>query len=109
MNVSQGKTIALVGSSGSGKSTIVQLLERFYDPNSGEVTIDKEDIKTLDITNLRSHLSIVSQEPNLFNRTIAENIAYGANDRTVTMDEIIEAAKFANIHDFISSLPSVRK
>ncbi|XP_063931284.1 ATP-dependent translocase ABCB1-like isoform X2 [Zophobas morio] len=105
MNILQGKTIALVGSSGCGKSTIIQLLERFYDPTSGEVTLDKEDVKTIEISDLRSHLGIVSQEPNLFNRTIAENIAYGANDRNVSVDEIIEAAKSANIHNFISALP----
>ncbi|XP_967244.3 ATP-dependent translocase ABCB1 isoform X2 [Tribolium castaneum] len=105
LNVLQGKTVALVGASGCGKSTIIQLLERFYDPVSGEVSLDGESVKTVDIQNLRSHLGIVSQEPNLFDRTIAENIAYGANDRTVGMNEIVEAAKSANIHTFISSLP----
>lgn len=103
----QGKTVALVGSSGCGKSTIIQLLERFYDPSSGTVSLDEEDIKFLDIHNLRSSVGIVSQEPNLFDRTIAENIAYGANDRHVSMEEIIEAAKSANIHNFVSSLPLV--
>jgi ATP-binding cassette subfamily B (MDR/TAP) protein 1 len=109
MNILHGKTVALVGSSGCGKSTIIQLLERFYDPASGEVSFEREDVKNLDINNLRSHLGIVSQEPNLFDRTIAENIAYGANNRTVSMDEIVEAAKSANIHNFISSLPLVSK
>ncbi|XP_044268848.1 ATP-dependent translocase ABCB1-like isoform X3 [Tribolium madens] len=105
LNVFQGKTVALVGSSGCGKSTIIQLLERFYDPVTGEVSLDDESVKNVDIQNLRSHLGIVSQEPNLFDRTIAENIAYGANHRTVNMNEIVEAAKSANIHTFISSLP----
>ncbi|XP_068901227.1 ATP-dependent translocase ABCB1-like isoform X2 [Tenebrio molitor] len=105
MNILHGKTVALVGSSGCGKSTIIQLLERFYDPASGEVSLEREDVKNVDINNLRSHLGVVSQEPNLFDRTIAENIAYGANNRTVSMDEIIEAAVSANIHSFISSLP----
>ncbi|XP_068902279.1 ATP-dependent translocase ABCB1-like [Tenebrio molitor] len=105
MNILHGKTVALVGSSGCGKSTIIQLLERFYDPANGEVSLEREDVKNVDINNLRSHLGVVSQEPNLFDRTIAENIAYGANNRTVSMDEIVEAAKSANIHNFISSLP----
>ncbi|CAH1380444.1 unnamed protein product [Tenebrio molitor] len=105
IDILHGKTVALMGSSGCGKSTIIQLLERFYDPVSGEVSLEREDVKNLHINNLRSHLGVVSQEPNLFDRTIAENIAYGANNRTVSMDEIIEAAKSANIHSFISSLP----
>ncbi|KAJ3619098.1 hypothetical protein MTP99_005885 [Tenebrio molitor] len=105
MNILHGKTVALVGSSGCGKSTIIQLLERFYDPASGEVSFERENVKNLDINNLRSHLGVVSQEPILFDRTIAENIAYGANNRTVSIDEIVEAAKSANIHCFISSLP----
>jgi ATP-binding cassette subfamily B (MDR/TAP) protein 1 len=109
IDVLHGKTGALVGSSGCGKSTIIQLLERFYDPASGEVSLEREDVKNVDINNLRSHLGIVLQEPNLFDRTIAENIAYGANNRTVSMDEIVEAAKSANIHNFISSLPLVSK
>ncbi|RXX88807.1 hypothetical protein DD587_32080, partial [Klebsiella pneumoniae] len=97
MNILHGKTVALVGSSGCGKSTIIQLLERFYDPASGELSLEREDVKNVDINNLRAHLGVVSQEPNLFDRTIAENIAYGANNRTVSMDEIIEAAISANI------------
>lgn len=107
MLIKKGTTVALVGSSGCGKSTIVQLLERFYDPCYGEVNVDDEDIKIMDLKTLRSQLGIVSQEPNLFDRTIAENIAYGANHRKVPMDEIIDAAKSANIHNFINSLPMV--
>lgn len=87
---------------------MIQLLERFYDPNSGQVTADGTNIKQLTMSNLRSHLGIVSQEPNLFDRTIGENIAYGANDRTVTQEETIQAAKNANIHNFIASLPLVK-
>ncbi|KAJ8942717.1 hypothetical protein NQ318_017016 [Aromia moschata] len=105
LTVLKGKTIALVGSSGCGKSTIIQLLERFYDPSYGEVSIDNDDIKMMELRTLRSQIGIVSQEPNLFDRTIAENIAYGANHRKVSMEEIIEAAKAANIHNFITSLP----
>ncbi|XP_018573284.1 multidrug resistance protein 1-like isoform X2 [Anoplophora glabripennis] len=105
LSIMKGTTVALVGSSGCGKSTIIQLLERFYDPTYGEVSVDDEDVKVMDLRMLRSQLGIVSQEPNLFDRTVAENIAYGANDRKVDMDEIIDAAKSANIHNFISSLP----
>lgn len=102
-----GKTVALVGSSGCGKSTLIQLLERFYDPTSGEVEVDGTLLRYMDLEAARSQLGIVSQEPNLFNRSIMENIAYGANNRKVAMDEIISAAKKANIHDFIASLPLV--
>lgn len=99
--------IALVGPSGCGKSTIVQLLERFYDPAEGMVSVDGKDTKGMHLSSLRSHLGIVSQEPNLFSRTIAENIAFGDNRREVGMDEIIQAAKDANIHNFIVGLPMV--
>uniref|UniRef100_A0A8V0XG86 ATP binding cassette subfamily B member 1 n=2 Tax=Gallus gallus TaxID=9031 RepID=A0A8V0XG86_CHICK len=103
--VEKGETLALVGSSGCGKSTVVQLLERFYDPLSGEIVFDDIDAKTLNIQWLRSHIGIVSQEPILFDFTIAENIAYGDNSREVSHEEIISAAKAANIHSFIDSLP----
>ncbi|KAK9877123.1 hypothetical protein WA026_016869 [Henosepilachna vigintioctopunctata] len=105
LTVLQGKTVALVGSSGCGKSTLIQLIERFYDPISGSVEIDREDVRDMKLSSLRSNMGIVSQEPNLFDRTIGENIAYGDNSRNVTAEEIIEAAKKANIHNFISSLP----
>ncbi|KAF5272755.1 hypothetical protein FQA39_LY07782 [Lamprigera yunnana] len=105
LSILQGKMVALVGPSGCGKSTIVQLLERFYDPTHGNVSIDDKNVDTMHLSALRSHLGIVSQEPNLFSKTIAENIAYGDNTRVVTKDEIIEAAKKANIHTFIQSLP----
>ncbi|XP_050298459.1 ATP-dependent translocase ABCB1 [Anthonomus grandis grandis] len=105
LTVMQGKTIALVGSSGCGKSTIIQLIERFYDPSSGTVALDEHNIRDITLLSLRSYLGIVSQEPNLFSRTIAENIAYGDNSREVTEQEIIEAAKKANIHNFIYQLP----
>lgn len=108
LHVPEGKTIALVGHSGSGKSTCVQLLQRLYDPQYGEISIGECDIANdLTLNDLRLKLSIVSQEPVLFNRTIAENIAYGDNSRTVQMSEIIEAAKIANVHTFITQLPEV--
>lgn len=103
--VKKGQTLALVGSSGCGKSTVVQLLERFYNPMSGTVFLDGKEIKQLNVQWLRAHLGIVSQEPILFDCSIAENIAYGDNSRVVAHDEIVRAAKEANIHQFIDSLP----
>lgn len=104
--VHAGQTVALVGHSGCGKSTCIQLLERFYDPDSGEVQLDGQNIKPANIASLRSKMGIVSQEPILFNMTIGKNIAYGDNERDVPMDEIIEAARKANIHTFIQALPN---
>ncbi|XP_070567625.1 ATP-dependent translocase ABCB1-like isoform X2 [Ptychodera flava] len=106
MKVSPGQRVALVGSSGCGKSTAIQLTERFYDPLAGEVTLDGNDLTALNIQWLRKQIGIVSQEPVLFDCTIAENIAYGDNSRDVPMEEIIDAAKNANIHNFIDSLPA---
>ncbi|NXG79455.1 MDR1 protein, partial [Baryphthengus martii] len=107
LKVEKGQTLALVGSSGCGKSTVVQLLERFYDPLDGEMVsfIDGKNAKTLNIQWLRAQIGIVSQEPILFDCTIAENIAYGDNSREVSHEEIVHAAKEANIHSFIDSLP----
>ncbi|XP_056007799.1 ATP-dependent translocase ABCB1-like isoform X2 [Ostrea edulis] len=106
LEVTPGETVALVGASGCGKSTTVQLVERFYDPEDGTVYLDDNDIKDLHIQWLRRQIGIVSQEPVLFDCSIAENIAYGDNFREVPMAEIIEAARKANIHNFINSLPS---
>uniref|UniRef100_A0A1I8MSE5 ABC-type xenobiotic transporter n=1 Tax=Musca domestica TaxID=7370 RepID=A0A1I8MSE5_MUSDO len=107
LEVLQGKTVALVGHSGCGKSTCIQLLQRYYDPDNGTIHINNDDIHTdLTLENLRSKIGIVSQEPSLFERTIAENIAYGDNSRQVTMPEIIAAAKSANAHSFIMGLPN---
>lgn len=108
LGVMQGQTIALVGASGCGKSTCLQLIMRFYDPTSGYVAIDDKEVTAVTLNNLRSQLGIVSQEPSLFDRTIAENIAYGDNSREISRNEVIEAAKQANIHNFVSSLPLVR-
>jgi ATP-binding cassette subfamily B (MDR/TAP) protein 1 len=105
IKIQKGQRIALVGSSGCGKSTVTQLLERFYDPENGEITVNNYKLKDVNLHWLRSQIGIVSQEPVLFDTTIAENIAYGDNSRTVPMNEIIEAAKMSNIHDFIVSLP----
>ncbi|KAM7316116.1 hypothetical protein ACRRTK_024796 [Alexandromys fortis] len=105
LEVKKGQTLALVGSSGCGKSTVVQLLERFYDPRAGTVFLDGKEAKQLNVQWLRAHLGIVSQEPILFDCSIAENIAYGDNSRVLSQDEIERAAKEANIHHFIESLP----
>ena len=107
VSIQQGKTLALVGPSGCGKSTIVSLLERFYDPRSGQLTLDGRDLRDLNIRWLRSQIGIVSQEPVLFDTTIAENIRYGASFREVSDEEVVEAAKAANIHNFVESLPAV--
>ncbi|XP_021367207.1 multidrug resistance protein 1-like isoform X1 [Mizuhopecten yessoensis] len=103
LHVANGQTVALVGSSGCGKSTMVQLLQRFYDPREGQILIDGTDICEINVTSLRQHIGIVSQEPVLFATTIAENIRYGREN--VTDDEITQAAQMANAHDFISLLP----
>lgn len=105
LRVKKGQTLALVGSSGCGKSTTIQLLERFYDPQQGRVMLDDNDAKQLNIHWLRSQIGIVSQEPVLFDCSLAENIAYGDNSREVDQEEIVEAAKAANIHSFIENLP----
>lgn len=107
LEVKAGQTVALVGASGCGKSTCIQLLLRFYDATDGFVSIDDKDVTSVTLNNLRSQLGTVSQEPSLFDRTIAENVAYGDNSREISRDEIIEAAKQANIHNFVVSLPLV--
>ncbi|CAF1393317.1 unnamed protein product [Rotaria sp. Silwood1] len=106
LNIKPGQKVALVGTSGCGKSTTIQLIERFYDVNIGRLLIDSKDIRTLNLQWYRSQIGIVSQEPVLFDMSIRENIAYGDNSRKdIPLDEIIQAAKNANIHDFIQLLP----
>ncbi|CAF0903516.1 unnamed protein product [Adineta steineri] len=102
-NVKQGETIALVGSSGSGKSTCIQLLQRFYDLNSGSILIDDNEINKYNLKWLRQNLGVVSQEPILFQTTIRENILFGFDK--ATDEEIYQAAKMANVHEFIMNLP----
>ncbi|XP_077229781.1 ABC transporter B family member 9-like [Tasmannia lanceolata] len=104
LSIPTGKTVALVGESGSGKSTVIALLERFYDPDSGRILLDGVEIQKLKLTWLRQQMGLVSQEPVLFNETIRANICYGKQG-DVTEDEIIAAAKAANAHPFISGLP----
>ncbi|GFY29350.1 ATP-dependent translocase ABCB1 [Trichonephila clavipes] len=105
LDIKPGKTIALVGSSGCGKTTCIQLIERFYDADAGSVLLDGIHIEEINVRNLRSHIGLVSQEPVLFSCSIAENIAYGKNSEPVDMNEVIKAARKANIHNFIASLP----
>ncbi|NXO40134.1 MDR1 protein, partial [Locustella ochotensis] len=104
LKINSGQTVALVGGSGCGKSTTVQLIQRFYDPKEGMVTIDGQDIRTLNIRYLREVIGVVNQEPVLFATTIAENIRYGRED--VTMEEIEKATREANAYDFIMKLPN---
>ncbi|PWN25584.1 putative Leptomycin B resistance protein pmd1 [Jaminaea rosea] len=113
LSVPKGKTTALVGASGSGKSTIVSLVERFYDPEAGQVFLDGHDLRDLNVTWLRSQISLVSQEPTLFACSIRDNILHGLINRghaTGLDDEkrqelVVEAAKVANAHGFIQQLP----
>ena len=109
VSIKAGQTLALVGPSGCGKSTIVSLVERFYDPVTGNVMLEGTDLRDLNLSWLRRQVGIVSQEPVLFDATIAENIRYGALYREVSDQEVIEAAKSANIHSFIESLPQVSR
>ncbi len=103
LTIPAGKTVALVGSSGSGKSTVVGLIERFYDPASGCVLLDGRDLRSLQLKWLRIQVGLVSQEPTLFATTIFENIAMGRPGAGA--EEVEAAARAANAHDFISLLP----
>jgi ATP-binding cassette, subfamily B, bacterial len=102
-DIQAGKSIALVGASGSGKTTICSLLPRFYDVSEGRITIDGKDVRELTLQSLREQIGLVQQDVYLFCGSIRENIAYGRPD--ASMEEIIEAAKKANIHEFIMELP----
>ncbi|KAK7840769.1 abc transporter b family member 4 [Quercus suber] len=103
LTIRAGKTIALIGESGSGKSTVISLLERFYDPDSGHIILDGIDIRKLQLKWLRQQMGLVSQEPALFNETIRANIAYGKGEN-VTEAEILAVSELANAHRFISGL-----
>ena len=108
LNLSMMKmTVGLVGESGGGKSTVMALVQRMYDPSTGYITLDGHYLADLNVGWLRSQIGIVSQEPVLFDASIADNIRYGALFREITEDEVVSAAKSANIHDFIEALPEV--
>lgn len=102
-SVKPGETVAIIGPTGAGKTTLVHLLPRFYDPDRGEILLDDYDIKKVKIKSLRRQIGILMQDTFLFSTSIAENIAYGRPG--VTMEEIIRCARRAEIHDFIESLP----
>jgi len=101
--IPEGKKLAILGTTGSGKSTIINLIPRFYEINEGSIKIDDIDIRNYILKDLRRNIGIVSQETYLFNKSIAENIAYGKED--AKKEEIIEAAKIAELHEFITTLP----
>jgi ATP-binding cassette subfamily B protein len=104
LHAEPGAMIALVGPTGAGKSTLVNLLPAFYEATGGKISIDGQDIKNISLESLREHISVVSQEAFLFNGTVRENILYGRLD--ATEDELIAASRAANCHDFISRLPN---
>ncbi len=103
LHIPQGKTVALVGPSGGGKTTLCHLIPRFYEITDGEILLDGTDIRTLSRKSLRNHIGMVAQDVFLFTGTIRENIGYGNLD--ATEEEIVDAAKKANIHDYIMTLP----
>lgn len=103
LSISSGLTVALVGQSGSGKSTVISLIERFYDPQHGEVLIDGINLKQFQLKWIRSKIGLVSQEPVLFTASIKDNIAYGKDGATI--EEIRAAAEQANAAKFIDKLP----
>ncbi|OAD08180.1 hypothetical protein MUCCIDRAFT_31978 [Mucor lusitanicus CBS 277.49] len=107
LDIASGQTVALVGASGCGKSTVIGLLQRWYDVMEGAVSLDARNVKSYSVHNLRSHMSVIVQEPILFNVSIADNIRYGVheNETHITQQDVEDAAKAANIHGFITSLP----
>ncbi|KAK1313924.1 ABC transporter B family member 19 [Acorus calamus] len=103
LRIKAGQSMALVGASGSGKSSVIALIERFYDPTAGKVMIDGKDIRRLNLKSLRLKIGLVQQEPALFAASIFENIAYGKDG--ASEEEVVEAARVANVHGFVSALP----
>jgi ABC-type multidrug transport system fused ATPase/permease subunit len=103
LKISAKEKVAIVGPSGAGKTTVINLIMRFFDPESGTVSLDGIDLRELSIKSLRDNITIVDQDPLLFRTSVFENIAY--SDPDVDRDSVLEAGKIANIHDFISALP----
>ncbi|PIU66649.1 MAG: ABC transporter ATP-binding protein, partial [Armatimonadetes bacterium CG07_land_8_20_14_0_80_40_9] len=103
LDLKKGKVVALVGHSGAGKTTLANLLPRFYDPTEGEITVDNYNLKDVKLKSLRRQVGLVLQDTILFSGTVMENIRYGR--MKATDSEIVEAAKFANAHDFIQRMP----
>ena len=103
--IQPGTTVAIVGASGSGKSTVIQLIQRLYDACSGQVLVDGIDIKDVDVRWFRRHVAVVSQEPKLFNMTIRQNLLLGAPVGNISQEQMVFACMQANCHAFISALP----
>jgi ATP-binding cassette subfamily B (MDR/TAP) protein 1 len=106
LTIKAGETVALVGRSGAGKTSMISLIERFHDPTSGAILLDSVDIKSVPVLQHRARLSLVAQDPDLFSGSVAFNVGLGARPGHVaTREEVIEACKAVGIHEFISSLP----
>ena len=106
LTIKAGETVALVGRSGAGKTSIISLIERFYDPTSGVILLDGVGIKSVPISQHRERISLVAQDPDLFSGSVAFNIGLGARPGHVAArEEVVEACKAVGIHEFISSLP----
>jgi ATP-binding cassette subfamily B protein len=103
LELAAGKTVALIGSTGAGKTTLASLVPRFYDVQSGSVTLDGVDVRSLSLRSLRSEIGIVTQDPFLFSATVRENIGFGTPD--ATDEEIERAARLAQAHEFVAALP----
>lgn len=103
MDVADGESVAIVGASGSGKSTVAALLQRLYEPDAGSISIGPWDLDSTDVRHLRDHVAVVSQNPNLFDATVAENIAYGTAGLPIA--DVERAAEAANVHEFVAALP----
>ena len=103
LEIQPGRSVAMVGETGSGKSTIINLVQQFYQPLQGRINIDNVDIRTYNLTSLRDQMALVSQEPILFNMSIKENILVGKQN--ASDHEIIQSARYSGIHDFITGLP----
>jgi len=103
LTIAAGQSVALVGESGCGKSTIAKLIQRFYDPTEGKILLDGVDLRDIAVSDLRANIGVVSQEPLLFDRSVRDNIRYGKPD--ASEEEIVSAAKSANAHSFIQNFP----